>query len=85
MNTVDDNDRVGMGVHYRPDSRGNTSFNDKEAQLVLCFVTKNTVPIYTKMIIQPEGGFYPLVLLDQNCKYCRTCLNRGAVVIIIVW
>jgi hypothetical protein len=85
VNTVDDNDRVGMGVHYRPDSRGNTSFNDKEAQLVLCFVTKNTVTIYAKMIIQPEGGFYPLVLLDQNCKYCRTCLNRGVVMVIIVW
>jgi hypothetical protein len=55
VNTADDNERVGMGVHYRPDSRGNTSFNDKEAQLVLCFVTKNTVTIYAKMIIQPEG------------------------------
>ncbi|XP_071135084.1 uncharacterized protein [Mytilus edulis] len=68
VNKVEENDRVGMGVHYHPDSRDNPGYNDKESQLVLCFVTKNTVTIYAKMIIQPEGGFYPLVLLDQNCR-----------------
>ncbi|KAK3097806.1 hypothetical protein FSP39_013389 [Pinctada imbricata] len=62
------NQRIGMGIHYNPKERENPNFNERESQLVLCFVTLDTTIVYATMMIQPEGGFYPLVLLNKNSR-----------------
>ena len=43
-------------------------FNPKAEQLVYCYVTSNLEIISGKMMMQPEGGFYPVVLLKDGGK-----------------
>ena len=61
-------ERIGFGIHYNPDVMDKPEFNDKEQQLVLCFVTVDMEIIFFKIMIQPAGGFYPLVILCKNGK-----------------
>ena len=41
-------------------------FCDKDEQLVLCFVTLNMQIVFFRMMMQPEGGFFPLIVLTKN-------------------
>ena len=55
--------RMGWGIHYNPESRQKDAFNDKEEQLVLCYVTIDVTIVYAKMMLQPPGGWYPVAML----------------------
>ncbi|KAL3883020.1 hypothetical protein ACJMK2_029320 [Sinanodonta woodiana] len=63
--------RVGLGVHYNPKEVDKPDFDDKEAQLVLCVVTINSDIAAMWMLLQPPGGFYPLVILCRNVSIAR--------------
>ncbi|XP_062616121.1 uncharacterized protein LOC134277830 [Saccostrea cucullata] len=58
--------RVGIGVHYPRDVREKQDHDDKTQQLVLVFVTLDTKIGYAKVVVQPEGGFFPMVVLNKN-------------------
>ncbi|CAL1544708.1 unnamed protein product [Lymnaea stagnalis] len=60
--------RIGWGVHYNPETRSLKNFNPKAEQLVYCYVTADTEVISGKMMMQPEGGFYPVVLLKEGAS-----------------
>ncbi|XP_013380369.1 uncharacterized protein LOC106151578 [Lingula anatina] len=56
--------RIGWGVHYGPESQEkNVTFDETALQPVLCYVTLDTTVIYCKIMLQPPGGFFPLVTL----------------------
>ena len=59
---------MGWGIVYNPDVRDCATFDPKEQQLVLCYVTINMCVSYMKMMLQPTGGFFPLVVLDDDGK-----------------
>ena len=61
-------ERIGFGIHFNPDVVNKPEFSDKDQQLVLCFVTLDVEIIFFKIMIQPPGGFYPLVILCRNGK-----------------
>lgn len=44
---------------------------DGSEQLVLVFVTLNESIIDVLFVVQPEGGFYPLVLMQPWAKHVR--------------
>lgn len=58
--------RMGIGIHYPKEVRENPSQSDKSQQLVLVFVTIDTKIVHARIIMQPEGGFFPLVILTKN-------------------
>ncbi|XP_041355029.1 uncharacterized protein LOC121372654 [Gigantopelta aegis] len=60
--------RMGWGIVYNPDVRDCATFDPKEQQLVLCYVTINMCVSYTKMMLQPTGGFFPLIVLDEDAS-----------------
>lgn len=60
--------RIGWGVHYNPETRLQSDFNPKAEQLVYCFVTADMDITSGRMMLQPEGGFYPVVLLSDGGK-----------------
>ena len=53
-------------MFYNPDQQ--TSDQDRSEQLVLVFVTLNDSIIDVLFVLQPEGGFYPLVLMQPWAK-----------------
>lgn len=59
-------------MHYNPERRKQGDFDDKELQLVLCYVTVNATIVYAEVMYQPVGGWYPIVMLLPlgKCKYC---------------
>lgn len=54
------------GVFYNPEQI--STLNDKYEQLILVFVTYNETIIDVLFVLQPEGGFYPLVLMQPWAK-----------------
>lgn len=65
-NSVKTGDHIGWGVHHSPDRRDRPDFDPRAEQIVLCYVVKNKVMQCFQMMLQPTGGFYPMVLLSQN-------------------
>ena len=71
-------ERMGWGIYYNPalqkqkhkngGASGDADFDDKAEQLVVCFVTINVKIVFAKMMLQPEGGFFPVVLLNSAGK-----------------
>lgn len=61
-------EHIGFGIHYNPDVVSKPEFCDRDQQLVLCFVTLDMQIIFFKIMIQPPGGFYPLVVLCKNAS-----------------
>ncbi|KAK7447339.1 hypothetical protein BaRGS_00040197 [Batillaria attramentaria] len=57
--------RLGWGVHYSKAARSQPNFDPRAEQLILCFVTLDTNIVHMQMIVQPPGGFFPLVVLKQ--------------------
>ena len=45
--------------------------NDKDEQLVLLYVTYNESIVDALAVLQPEGGLYPLVLMQPWAKKCK--------------
>ena len=61
-------EKMSWGIWYDPDTRDKEGFNDKREQLVLCYVTMNEAMVYTHMVLQPTGGWFPLVALHPYGK-----------------
>ncbi|KAH3739061.1 uncharacterized protein LOC127851769 [Dreissena polymorpha] len=60
--------RIGFGIHYGPEERSKPDFDDKKLQLVLCFVTVDMQIVFFRMMLQPPGGFFPLVILSRGAS-----------------
>ncbi|GFR89998.1 SPRY domain-containing protein 3, partial [Elysia marginata] len=54
-------DLVGWGLLYID----NTLHHDEE-QLVICYLTVNHKILLVRVVYQPPGGFYPLVVLPPD-------------------
>lgn len=54
---------MGLGVHYNPQTRDKHDFDDKDRQLVLCYVAIDANVVFAKLVIQPVGGWFPVVFL----------------------
>ena len=50
---------------------------DRAEQLVLVFVTLNDAIIDVLFVLQPEGGFYPLVLMQPWAKRVKVEMMNG--------
>jgi len=59
---------IGWGIYYDENCH-----DDKAEQLCLVFVMFNKVIVDTLFVLQPEGGFVPIVLLQPYGKsdYCH--------------
>ncbi|XP_045196072.2 uncharacterized protein LOC123551303 [Mercenaria mercenaria] len=57
--------RIGFGIHYSPEEVSKPDFDDKKQQLVLCFVTMDMQIVFFRMMMQPPGGFYPLIVMTR--------------------
>lgn len=53
------------------------SHQDRAEQLVLVFVTLNDAIIDVLFVLQPEGGFYPLVLMQPWAKRVKVDMMNG--------
>ncbi|ESO94723.1 hypothetical protein LOTGIDRAFT_160956 [Lottia gigantea] len=60
------NDRLGWGINYLPMEKEKKDFDPLAEQLVLCYITVNTTVAHKQIFLQPEGGFYPLVILKDT-------------------
>ena len=61
-------ERMGLGFHYNPEMRHKAEFSDKESQVVLIYVTVEDKLVYTKLVMQPAGGWYPIIALHPYGK-----------------
>ena len=64
-------DSIGWGVFYQDDCT-----NDKAEQLCLVFVMFNKLIVDALFVLQPEGGFVPIVLL-QPFGELLICISRA--------
>ena len=55
--------RMGFGIQYSPEVRESPDFEDRQEQLVLCYVTVDSEIVFAHMMLQPPGGWYPSVAL----------------------
>lgn len=58
---------IAWGIYYDDDCK-----NDKAEQLCLLFVMRNKSIVDALFVVQPEGGFVPIVLLQPYGKNKRT-------------
>lgn len=66
-------DSIGWGIFYNPDF---PELNDKAEQLVLVFVTYNETIVDLLFLLQPEGGLFPLVLLQPWGKRVKLSMEK---------
>jgi hypothetical protein len=71
---VKQSDSIGWGIFYDPDLSHATS--DKAEQLVLVYVTYNDSIVDALFLLQPEGGLFPLVLLQPWGRRVKLDLHR---------
>jgi hypothetical protein len=71
MSAVKKNDRLGWGIFYVDENYGGN-----EDQLMICFLTINRQVVYLRVLFQPPGGFYPVVIAPPNGKLMRRRLNK---------
>ncbi len=67
-------DSIGWGIFYDPELSG-SEVNDKTEQLVLVYVTYNDNIVDALFLLQPEGGLFPLVLLQPWGRRVRLDLH----------
>ena len=61
MSAVKKNDRLGWGIFYADENAPKD-----EKQLMICFLTINRQVVYLRVLFQPPGGFYPVVIAPPN-------------------
>lgn len=61
MSAVKKNDRIGWGIFYVDDE-----LRHDDEQLIICFLTINRNVVYLRVLHQPPGGFYPVVIAPPN-------------------
>lgn len=54
-------DKIGWGIIFPEDST-----DDAKEQLIICFLTVNRTVGYVRVLYQPIGGFYPVVIAPPN-------------------
>ena len=75
MSSVKKSDRLGWGVFYVLGEESAPS-GSKEDQLIVCFLTINRQVVYLRVLQQPPGGFYPVVIAPPNVR--RIKVDFGA-------
>lgn len=63
MSAVKKNDRLGWGIFYADEE-----ISKDQDQLMICFLTINRQVVYLRVLFQPPGGFYPVVIAPPNGK-----------------
>ena len=63
-----------QGIFYNPET---PEASDKAEQLALVYVTFNDSIVDVLFVLQPEGGFYPLVLMQPWSKQVRLEMNSA--------
>ncbi len=71
MDAIKQNDRIGWGIIYSE----NEKLADDQEQLVICYLTINRRVSYLRVLFQPPGGFYPVVIAPPNGKVLLLWLN----------
>ena len=71
MSAVKKNDRIGWGIFYVDE---NLCKDDE--QLIICFLTINRNVVYLRILHQPPGGFYPVVVAPPNGKHLKALLYK---------
>jgi len=61
MSAVKKNDRVGWGISYVDEN-----LCSEGEKLIICFLTINRNVVYLRVLRQPPGGFYPVVIAPPN-------------------
>jgi hypothetical protein len=64
MSAIKKGDLVGWGILY-PDE----DVYDESNHLVICYLTINRDVALTRVLFNPPGGFYPLVVLPYGGMY----------------
>jgi hypothetical protein len=64
MSAVKKNDRLGWGIFYADENAPKD-----EKQLMICFLTINRQVVYLRVLFQPPGGFYPVVIAPPNGNF----------------
>lgn len=78
MSAVKKNDRLGWGIFYANEDVVNnntlaTNVENKKTtakhdRLIVCFLTINRQVVYLRVLYQPPGGFFPVVIAPPNGK-----------------
>ncbi|XP_070191470.1 uncharacterized protein [Littorina saxatilis] len=58
--------RMGWGVHFHKTARSQPNFDPRAQQLVLCYLTMDAKISHIQVMLQPVGGFFPVVMLNQG-------------------
>lgn len=59
MSAVKKNDRLGWGIY-------NAGKLETKENLMICFLTINRQVVYIRVLFQPPGGFYPVIIVPPN-------------------
>ena len=57
-------DKIGWGVLFPQDEDGLIGKNKE--QLIICYLTVNRTVGYVRVLYQPVGGLYPVVIAPPN-------------------
>jgi hypothetical protein len=57
-------DKVGWGIFFPEAEDGLIGPNNE--QLIICYLTINRIVGYVRVLYQPIGGFYPVVIAPPN-------------------
>jgi hypothetical protein len=74
MQAVKKNDRLGWGIFY-----ADADAPKDEEQLMICFLTINRQVVYLRVLYQPPGGFYPVVIAPPNVHRVKMDLSATRV------
>lgn len=68
MSAVKKNDRLGWGIFYANENSVENSMEKRSDRdsLIVCFLTINRQVVYLRVLYQPPGGFYPVVIAPPN-------------------
>ncbi len=65
MSAVKKFDRIGWGIFYA-DQEDQQIVDDENEKLIVCFLTINRKIVYLRVLYQPPGGFYPVIIAPPN-------------------
>ena len=57
-------DKIGWGILFPPDEDSSTG--KSKDQLIICYLTVNRAVGYVRVLYQPVGGLYPVVIAPPN-------------------
>lgn len=63
-------DRIGWGVIVPVSEQ-----NKQEDRLIICYLCINLKVAMTRVIYQPRGGVYPVIMLPSGGKFSVICEN----------